>query len=329
MSERKNASILFEKGLITEQQFGKIKEHASSGIFSLHNEIRFFLFLSVLLFTSGAGIFIYNNIESIGHVAVLTIIFLITAICFLYSFKHGKGFSKQKISSENPAYDYLVLAANVLLGIFIGYAQFQYNLFGTRYGLATLVPTALYFFSAYYFDHKGVLSLAISGLFAAVGFSTSPQAIFQIHFSGDNELGFSVLFLGVALILWTLYAARSQLKEHFNATFLNFALHVISIIAVVNLIEYYSFAWFVYLLIVAAVLLYFIRLAYQKASINFLTFSLIYAYIIFNILLSKLISMSGAYMFIIYLSPFYFIGSILFFRKCIKDFKIKTRNAGI
>jgi hypothetical protein len=40
------------------------------------------MYASVLLFTSGIGILIYKNIDSIGHVAILALLLLVTVFCF-------------------------------------------------------------------------------------------------------------------------------------------------------------------------------------------------------------------------------------------------------
>lgn len=328
MPDKKRAK-LFEKGLITETQYSDLKEHEALAIFSLQNEIRIFLFLSVMLFTSGVGIFIYKNIDTIGHMSILAIILLITLVCFYYSLRHAKGFSRKQVISEKPLYDYLVLTANILLGIFMAYLQYQYDVFGTRYGLATLFPTILYFISAYYFDHKGVLSLAISGLFATVGLSTSPESIMNFEFSEDSFLGFSVLGIGIGLILWTIYATKTNLKKHFNPTYLNFAFHLICIVSIANLVSLVTPEWFVFLIVATATLVYFIKMAYREASTNYLVFSLTYSYIIFNILLAKFIFFAELYVVVTWLSPLYLIASILFFIKCLKDFKTKIKNAGL
>jgi len=50
------------------------------------------------------------------------------------------------------------------LASFIGYLQYQYSAFGTHYGMATLIPMLALFLIAYYFDHLGILSLAIANL---------------------------------------------------------------------------------------------------------------------------------------------------------------------
>ncbi|MEO8255629.1 MAG: DUF2157 domain-containing protein, partial [Flavobacterium sp.] len=183
---------LLEKNLITENQYQEITSYRNLNIFSLNAELKLFLYLSILLFTSGIGVLIYNNIDSIGHIAILSLLLIVIGVCFYFCFKNSKGFSKSETTFEHPVLEYLVLAANILTCIFIGYLQFQYQPFGTHYGLATLIPTVVSFFCAYYFDNKSVLTIAITGLAAYVGLSVSPQDLVNnINFHQDQTLSYS------------------------------------------------------------------------------------------------------------------------------------------
>ena len=92
----------------------------------MYSELKLFLYLSVLLFTSGIGILIYQNIDTIGHIAILSLLLIVTAICFYFCFKKSVGFSYQETQFKNSVFDYLILAAVLLSIIFIGYLQFQY-----------------------------------------------------------------------------------------------------------------------------------------------------------------------------------------------------------
>lgn len=134
---------LFDRKLITENQFTQVKVYRKLGIFSLHAELKLFLYLSVVSFTTGIGILIYQNIDSIGHLAILAVLLVVTAVCYYISFKNSNRFSSAQTSFENPIYDYIILAAVLLSCIFTGYLQFQYTAFGTHYDLATLIPTAM------------------------------------------------------------------------------------------------------------------------------------------------------------------------------------------
>ena len=53
---------LFDKGIISEEQYVKIDAIHSGKIVSVFYELRTLLYLGVLLFTTGAGLLIYENI---------------------------------------------------------------------------------------------------------------------------------------------------------------------------------------------------------------------------------------------------------------------------
>ncbi|RZJ48813.1 MAG: DUF2157 domain-containing protein, partial [Flavobacterium sp.] len=298
-------------------------EYRSLGIFSLHAELKMLLYLSVLAFTSGIGILIYDNIDTIGHIAILALLLIVIVVCFYYCFKNSKGFQKSETVFENPVIEYLVLAANILTCIFIGYLQFQYQPFGTHYGLATLIPTIVSFFCAYYFDNKGVLTIAITGLGAYVGFSVTPQNILNNDFYLNQSLSYSAIMLGVLLILWTVYSDRIGLKTHFKLIYLTFSLHIISIAVLSNMVnEYYGF-WILFTAILAGTTYYFYKISYKLKAISLYVFTILYAYIGINILIFRVfenIDLQNMWELFILMLPIYFIGSIVWFIKLIKKF---------
>lgn len=315
---------LLERKLITDHQYQEIKVYRSLNIFSLNAELKFFLYLSVLLFTSGIGVLIYNNIDTIGHIAILSILLIVIGVCFYFCFKNSKGFQKSEVTFEHPVLEYLVLAASILTCIFIGYLQFQYKPFGTHYGLATLIPTLVSFFCAYYFDNKSVLTIAITGLAAYVGLSVTPQDLLNNNnFYSDQSLSYSAIMLGFLLVLWTIYSSRIQLKTHFSLIFLTFALHIISIASISNLINDYYGIWIIFALILAGSSYYFYKVSHDLKAISLYVFMIVYAYIGFNIFLFRVfehIDFSDVWELFIILLPAYFIGSIVLFIKLIKTF---------
>ena len=323
--EEQATQKLLDKTLITENQYQEITTYRGLNIFSLNAELKLFLYLSVLLFTSGIGVLIYKNIDSIGHIAILSILFVLICVCFYYCFKNSKGFQKAETVFENPVLEYLVLAGNILTCIFIGYLQFQYEVFGTHYGLATLIPTIVSFSCAYYFDNKSVLAIAITGLAAYIGLSVTPQDLLKnINFYEDQTLSYSAIMLGVLLILWTVYSSRIQLKTHFNIIYLTFALHIISIAAISSLINYFEdIVWLFFVIALAGSSYYFYKISYEYKAISLYIFMIIYAYIGINIFIFRVLEFMDfrdLWIFIIIALPIYFIGSIILFIKLIKNF---------
>ena len=311
---------LLEKNLISDEQFKQIQTYRSLNIFSLHNELRFLLYLSVLLFTTGIGILIYQNIDTIGHIAILSLLLIVTVISFYFCFKNAVGFKKEEVLFPNPLYDYLVLTAVILSCTFVGYLQFQYQPFGTNYGLATLIPTIISFICAYYFDNKSVLTIAITGLAAYIGLSVTPQDLVNNELYANESLSYSAIVLGFLLIFWTIYSSRIELKTHFNSIYLTFALHIISIASINNLLDDY---WFLFAIVLAGSCFYFYKISYELRSISLYVFMSIYAYIGINIVLFKIfehIDFSDVWMLFVLIMPAYFIGSIVLFIKLIKNF---------
>lgn len=320
---------LFEKKLITDTQFKQVKAYRNLEIFSLNTELKLSLYLSVLFFTTGIGILIYQNIDTIGHIAIISLLLVVTVICYYFSFKNSTGYQKGETSFDNPIFDYLILSAVLLTCIFIGYLQFQYNAFGTHYGLATLVPTVIGLFCAYYFDNKSILSIAITGLAAYIGLSVSPQALLNNDFYTTNTLSYSAIGLGIVIVLWSIYSNQIALKKHFTLVYLTFGLHLISISCVTNLFEPY---WLVFGVILAAALYYFYISSYKVKSVSLFVFTIIYAYIGVNIILFKAIALLNIDEFLIsffFFVPFYFIISIILFIRLIKKFNKNSNDDSI
>ncbi|WP_433829843.1 DUF2157 domain-containing protein [Flavobacterium anhuiense] len=315
---------LFEKGLITENQLDEVKAYRSLNVFSLNAELKLFLYLSVLLFTSGIGILIYENIDSIGHIAILSLLLVVIAVCFFYCFKYSKGFQKEETTFEHPVLEYLVLAGNILTCIFIGYLQFQYKPFGEHYGLATLVPTIVSFFCAYYFDNRSVLTIAITGLAAYIGLSVTPQDLLRNNdFYASQNLSYSAVVLSALLVLWVIYSRRISLKIHFGLIFLTFGLHIASIASIANMVSHDTITWILFALILAGSTYYFYKASYDYKAMSLYVFMIVYGYIGANILLFRIfehVDFSDIWELFFFLLPAYFIGSIVIFIKLIKKF---------
>ena len=319
-SEESLAQKLFEKELITSDQFQKVKVYRKLGIFSLHNELLFLVYLSVLLFTSGIGTLIYKNIDTIGHTIILAIILILTAVCFYFCFKNSKGFQKGIVIFENPIYDYLVLLATILSCTFMGYLQFQYDIFGADYSLTTIVCALIGFFCAYYFDNKSALTIGITALAATIGITVTPKTLLNNDIYNDTLLSYYGLVLGLLLIVWTIYSNRINLKKHFNLAFTTYSLHLLFICCISGLFFDY---WFVFALIFIGVSYYFFKNSIDTHSTFNFVFALVYSYIAFNIVLFKLlefIDLSDLTSLLILGTPMYLIGSILLFIWLIKKF---------
>ncbi len=320
------ARRLFEKSIITQQQFAEVKAYRSLGIFSLHNELQWLLYSAVLLFTSGAGILIYQNIDSVGHTAILALLLGMSLGFYGLSYKKSPGFDRAETHFDHPVYPYFVLLATILGATFIGYLQYQYKPFGERVEIATFFSAAVALAAAYYFDNRSALSIGITGLAATVGITATPGAIFNNNFLKHPSLLVSGIVLGTLLIVWAEYSERTNLKRHFSLVWVTFAQHLTGICCVIGMAGDF---WPAYVVVLAAVLFYCYRKSHVLDSASLFVFTLIYGYIAWNMVLFKLIDVLDAvliYELLTFIAPLYFIASIVFFIQSIKKFNRKSND---
>lgn len=302
---------LFEKlsgeGLISPESLQKVKAAEGKKLFSVHWELKTILYLGVLLLSGGLGILIYKNIDTIGHQAILFAIAALCLGCFYYAQKHKRPFSWNKVLSPNSLFDYIVLLGCLLFVTFITYMQAQYNVFGTRYGLAAFFPMLLLSFSAYYFDHIGVLSLAITNFAAWLGVSITPYHTFSQNDFTSDRLIYTGLFLGVFLIALGLFSTKRNIKQHFAFTYHNFGTHIL-FISLISAIVVFNRLYMLWFLVLAGVAYAIYSMALKHHSFYFLLITIIYAYIGLTYVVMRALfvgSSDGA----VYGSLLYLIGS--------------------
>lgn len=314
---------LFEKGHITEPQLKDIKDYNLLKIFSLHNELNTLLYFSVLLFTTGIGIIIYKNIDSIGHEAILSLLVVITTVGYYFCYKKSIGFQKVQTFFDSPFLDYLVLLCTILSCIVIGYFQYQYHIFG--YNWSTLLGCVISFFCAYYFDNKSALSIGITGLATFVGIAITPKTLLENEIYSNPMLSYYGIALGILFLVWSDYSIKINLKKHFSMVYITFALHLISICCIAGLLEAY---WFLFVILQAIITFYFYKISYKNHAVSLFVFTILYGFIGFNIFLYKIAEHIDFSIFgdlLIVLAPMYFIGAIIGFILLIKQFN-KKRN---
>src|ERR1700733_6710974 len=85
------------------------------------------------------------------------------------------------------------------------------------------------FFSAYFFDHLGLLSLAITNLAAWLGITVTPMQILQANDFNSNSLIITGLLLGLFIMILSIATHKKNIKKHFAFTYANFGTHILFI----------------------------------------------------------------------------------------------------
>jgi hypothetical protein len=273
---------LFKKlraeNLISAAALKQEEAYEGSRLFSLFRELRLLLYLGVLLLTGGMGVLVYKNIDTIGHQVILAFIALVMAGSFYYCLRKKGMFSWGKVEAPNSFFDYILLLGCLSLLIFLGYWQYQYAIFGDNYGLATFIPMVILFAAAYYFDHLGVLSLAVTNLAAWAGLTVTPLTLLKGNNFDDHRLIFAGILLGAFLLVVGRMTTLRWMKAHFETTYTNFGLHLFFVAALAGLFTFDRtyLLWFAGLAGLAG---YLYMQAVRRRSFYFVLVIVLYAYI--------------------------------------------------
>ncbi len=260
---------------------------------------------------------------------MLVIIGAATIACFGYCIKNSKGYTNQKVESPNIWFDYVLLLGCLLLLTFTGYIQYEYNVFGNRLGLALFIPMMLLFIAAYYFDHLGVLSLAITNFAAWAGISITPTRILRDNDFNSTHIMYVGLLVGVLLVAVSFLSRYKNIKAHFAFTYRNFGAHIlfISLLSMVFYNGNINLLWFIVLAVVSFL---FFKNAIRESSFYFMVVTLLYAYIGLSYVIIQMLFFTGLDMAPVYLGIIYFIISgIGLIRLFIHYNNIFKRNAGL
>ncbi len=302
---------LHADGLISDNSLQNIRKKYSSPLFSLHWELKTLLYIGVMLLSAGLGILIYKNIDSISHQVVLIFIAAISTGCFFWCNKLKKPFDYAKVESPNSFFDYILLLGTLSFLTFVGYLQFQYEVFGTNYGLATFIPMVVLFFIAYYFDHLGILTLAIANLAIWMGVSVTPKDLLAYGTFDNESIIYTYLVLGYVLLAAAHFSKRLDIKKHFFFSYHHYGVHLafIAILAgyflhdfvpsLIWLVVFGITAWFIY------------KDAFGSRSYYFLLLVVLYGYVAISGLVTRaLLELDNEA--ILYLGLMYFIGSAIY-----------------
>lgn len=271
---------LHQEGLISGPSFSRISAEEQQPLVSVHWDINTLLGAGVIVLSTGLGILIYKNIDTIGHQAILALIAVISIACFTYCGRKKSAFSQFKTPSPGHVFDYILLLGTLTMLTFTAYLQYQYQVFGTHYGLATFLPMVALFFIAYYFDHLGILNMAIVNLGVWMGVSVTPKALLLASNYNSETIIHTYLVLGLFLLLLAYLTIHFQFKPHFKFSYEHYGVHM-SFIAMLSAYFYdyrmgSSFLWLIGVMFLAF-LLY--KDAVRHRSFYFSLLALLYAYI--------------------------------------------------
>lgn len=261
-----------EQGRISPEQHAHLAALARNEPFSLFLELNVLLYAGVVAFVAGLGWTVSTWSHQLGDVLVLTVLSAILSASFWYCFSRAPAWSAAETDSPSPIFDYVLYLGSLVWSLELAYIENRFHLLSGKWDLYLLATAVLFFFLAYRFDNRLVLSLALSALAGWFGltithWSVNPDALYRQY-----ALLYCLLVgVGGALV------QRRGLKPHFFGTYLNIVANVLFWALLSGVFDSRVYGlWFLVLLVACAASL---AWGLTQRQFAFVAYAAVYGYV--------------------------------------------------
>jgi hypothetical protein len=211
-----------ENGTISPEQHTLLAGLCRGEPFSLFLELNVLLYAGVLAFVAGLGWTISTWSKQLGDVLVVTLLSALLAACFWYCFSRAPAWSPAETPSPSLVFDYVLYLGSLTWSVELAYIENRFHVLSEQSDLYLLATAGLFFFLAYRFDNRFVLSLALSSLAGWFGLTIS-------HWPSHQDAEYRQYAILYSLIVGVAGAVLQRFgqKPHFFGTYLNIAGNVL------------------------------------------------------------------------------------------------------
>jgi hypothetical protein len=211
-----------ERGIISPEQHTLLAGLSQGEPFSVFLELNILLYAGILAFVGGLGWTVSTWSQQLGDVVVLAILSAMLAAWFWYCFSRAPAWLPAETPSPSLVFDYVLYLGSLIWSVELAYLEGRFHMLSDQSDLYLLVSAGLFFFLAYRFDNRFVLSLALSSLAGWFGLTIS-------HFPSHQDAEYRLYAILYSLLIGGAGAAlqRRGLKPHFFGTYLNIAANVL------------------------------------------------------------------------------------------------------
>jgi hypothetical protein len=276
-----------QQGKISPEQHAHLAGLSRGEPLSLFLELNVLLYAGVLAFVAGLGWTVSTWSRQLGDVIVLTILSTILAASFWYCFSRAPAWSRAETPAPSPIFDYVLYLGSLIWSLELGYIENRFHILSVHSDLYLLATAALFFFLAYRFDNRLVLSLGLSSLAGWFGLTIS-------HWPGDQDVAYrryALLYCLLVGVAGSLLQSRG-LKPHFFGTYLNIVANVLFWALLSGVFNDQGYGlWFLALLIACTAS---VAWGLARRQFAFIAYAAVYGYVGFSFLFLRSVTDSSA-----------------------------------
>jgi Predicted membrane protein (DUF2157) len=266
-----------EQGKISPEQYAHLAGLSRGEPFSLFLELNILLYAGALAFVAGLGWTVTTWSHQLGDVLVLITLSAILVASFWYCFSRAPAWSSSETSAAetpapSPIFDYVLYLGSLVWLLELGYLENRFHVLSGQWDLYLLATAILFFFLAYRFDNRFVLSLALSSLAGWFGLKIS-------HWSANPDAAYRQYALVYCVVVGAggAFLQRRGLKPHFFGTYLNVVANVLFWAVLSGVFDQESYGiWFLALLIACAASL---AWGLVRRQFAFVAYAAVYGYV--------------------------------------------------
>jgi hypothetical protein len=261
-----------EQGAISPEQHSHLASLCRGELLSLFLELNLVLYAGVLAFVAGLGWTATTWSQQLGDVLVLAILSTIFVTCFWYCFSRAPAWTFAQTPAPNAAFDYVLYLGGLVWCIELAYLENRLHILSGQWDVYLLATAGFFFFLAYRFDNRFVLSLALSSLAGWFGLTIS-------HWPSHQDAAYRLYALLYCLVVGFGGALlqRLGLKPHFFGTYLHIATNVLFWAVLSGVFEHEGYSlWFLVLLLACGVSL---AWGLKRRQFAFVAYSAVYGYV--------------------------------------------------
>jgi hypothetical protein len=211
-----------EQGILSPEQHTLLAGLSRGEPFSVFLELNILLYAGILAFVAGLGWTVSTWSQQLGDVVVLTVLSAMLGGCLWYCFSRGPAWSPGETPSPSLVFDYVLYLGSLIWTVELAYIETRFHMLSGQWDFYLLATAGLFFFLAYRFDNRFVLSLALSSLAGWFGLTISHWPSHQDESYRQSAILYSLIVSGAGAAL-----QRLGLKPHFFGTYLNVAANVL------------------------------------------------------------------------------------------------------
>ena len=203
-------SRLRDEGVLDPETAAALIARERRDVVSLYGELRFLTWGGVMLIMIGVGIVVAKHLDEIGPVAITALIAIAACACYAYAI------ARRRAARASLVDDYILLLGALLASADVGYIEHQFH---QRYLLPLVIFLAV---SAYFFESRLVLSVAIGALATYLGVERRADFLWNQH-TQNAERAFTCAAIVFA---WRFIDERRHPKTTFTRVFDHFATNI-------------------------------------------------------------------------------------------------------